>query len=109
MTEKEFQVEAERELRQAIYLRRSACSAEGVQLALEAFIRDAGLNPDELLKPPLRESINSSAYCPLCLSQFLIDEGECPDCTDVQLEKYSSKDELRGRTTAVSPEGTPRS
>jgi hypothetical protein len=109
MTEKEFQVEAERELRQAIYLRRSAWSAEGVQLALEAFIRDAGLNPDELLKPPLRESINSSAYCPLCLSQFVIDEGECPDCTGVQLKKYSSRNELRGRTTAVSSEGTPRS
>jgi hypothetical protein len=89
MNEKEFQIEAERELRQSIYLRRSAGAAEGMQLALEAFIRDAGLNPDELLKAPLPQSPNSCAYCPLCLSQFVINEGECPDCIGVQLQKYS--------------------
>jgi len=92
MSEKEFKVEAERELRQSMYLRKSTCSGEGVQLALKAFIRDASLEPDELLKPPSRESVNSRAYCPLCLSQFMIDEGECSDCIGVPLEKYSTKD-----------------
>jgi len=91
MTHREFQVEAERELRHLTYSRRSTSSGEELQLAIEAFLRDSGLKPNELLKPPPRESANSYAYCPLCLSQFVIDQGECPDCPGVQLEKYVSK------------------
>jgi len=91
MTHREFQVEAERELRHLTYSGRSTSSGEELQLAIEAFLRDSGLKPNELLKPPPRESANSYAYCPLCLSQFVIDQGECPDCPGVRLEKYVSK------------------
>jgi hypothetical protein len=109
MSEKEFQSEAERELRESRYGRTRARSGEGGQLALDGFIRQAGLEPDELLKPPLRQSLNSCTYCPLCLSQFVIDEGECPDCIGVQLQKYSSERETNGRSVAVSAQDTRRS
>jgi hypothetical protein len=91
MTEENFRVQAERELRNSIYLGRRTRPTEGMHLALEAFLRRFGINVDELLKPPVRQSANSCTYCPLCLSQFVIDEGECPDCMGVRLEKYSSK------------------
>jgi hypothetical protein len=90
MTEENFRVQAERELRNSIYFGRTG-PTEGMQRALETFLRRIGMSVDELLKPPHRDSANSCTYCPLCLSQFVIGEGECPDCIGVRLEKYPSE------------------
>jgi hypothetical protein len=88
MSDGAFRVQAEKELRNARY--REGYSPPPMQRALEVFLHRVGLNVDDLLKPPQRESPTSSAYCPLCLSQFVVNEGECPDCTGVALERYWS-------------------
>jgi hypothetical protein len=45
------------------------------------------LKPEELLAPTQREE-NSIAYCPRCRCQFVVSEGECPDCPGVELMTF---------------------
>jgi hypothetical protein len=45
------------------------------------------LKPEELLAPAQRED-NSIAYCPRCRCQYVVSDGECPDCPGVELEKF---------------------
>lgn len=45
------------------------------------------LKPEELLAPTQREG-NSVAYCPRCRCQFVVSEGECPDCPGVELVDF---------------------
>jgi len=42
------------------------------------------LKPEDLLAPTQREE-NSISYCPRCRCQFVVSEGECPDCPGVQI------------------------
>ena len=63
-------------------------SREGMRRALESFLAKNGMPQEELLRPPLRESGNCRTYCPLCLAQFVLAEGECPDCGEVQLKTF---------------------
>lgn len=42
------------------------------------------LKPEELLAPAQREE-NSIAYCPRCRYQYVVSDGECPDCPGVEL------------------------
>jgi hypothetical protein len=48
---------------------------------------DRFLKPEELLAPAQREE-NSIAYCPRCRCQFVVSEGECPDCPGVELVEF---------------------
>jgi hypothetical protein len=48
---------------------------------------DRFLKPEELLAPTQREE-NSIAYCPRCRCQFVVSEGECPDCPGVELVEF---------------------
>ena len=48
---------------------------------------DRFLKPEELLAPTQREE-NSIAYCPRCHCQFVVSEGECPDCPGVELVSF---------------------
>jgi len=45
------------------------------------------LTPEELLAPTQREE-NSIAYCPRCRCQYVVTDGECPDCPGVELENF---------------------
>ena len=45
------------------------------------------LKPEDLLAPTQREE-NSISYCPRCRCQFVVSEGECPDCPGVQLVEF---------------------
>jgi len=45
------------------------------------------LTPEELLAPTQREE-NSIAYCPRCRCQYVVSDGECPDCPGVELENF---------------------
>jgi len=45
------------------------------------------LKPEDLLAPTQREE-NSISYCPRCRCQFVVGEGECPDCPGVQLVDF---------------------
>jgi hypothetical protein len=82
--------QAERTLRQSLFRTDDdATSSEAaMRRALEAFLVKIGMPSQELLNAPQRESENCQTYCPLCLAQFVLAEGECPDCGDVQLKTF---------------------
>jgi len=90
LSKEESRVQAERNLRQSFFRtdRDAAASDAVMQRALESFLTKTGMPRAELLRPPLRESENCRTYCPLCLAQFVLAEGECPDCGEVQLEEF---------------------
>jgi hypothetical protein len=49
------------------------------------YITDVANLKDELLIPPPPDDSTVRAYCPRCLSQFMQEEGDCPDCPGVSL------------------------
>ncbi len=53
--------------------------------ALEAHLRAAGVDPQSLLAAPPALEEGMRAYCPRCLAQNLMAEGDCPDCPGVAL------------------------
>jgi hypothetical protein len=86
----DFRIQAERNLRQSLFRTDGDANFSDAPMrrALESFLMKIGMPPEELLIAPLRESENCQTYCPLCLAQFVIAEGECPDCGDIQLKKF---------------------
>jgi len=90
LSNKESRAQAERILRQASFrIEESGDSSDlSMRRALENFLRKNGMPPEELLQAPKRESENCQSYCPLCLAQFVLVEGQCPDCGDVTLKKF---------------------
>jgi hypothetical protein len=60
---------------------------EQLKVCLDHVKKGRYLKPEELLAPSQREE-NSISYCPRCRCQFVVSEGECPDCPDVELAKF---------------------
>lgn len=52
---------------------------QALQKAMERIIRQKDLDPDELLRPPERES-GCVVYCPRCMAQYTKQREECSDC-----------------------------
>jgi hypothetical protein len=90
LSKKDFRVEAERTLRRSLFRTDQdvTSSDTAMRRALQAFLMKTGMPPEQLLNPPHRESENCQTYCPLCLAQFVLAEGECPDCGDIQLKAF---------------------
>jgi len=90
LSKEDARAQAERNLRQSLFRtdRDAASSDAAMGRALESFLAKNGIPREELLRPPRRESQNCQTYCPLCLAQFVLAEGECPDCGDVQLKQF---------------------
>jgi hypothetical protein len=90
LSREEYRVQADWHFRQALFrMDWNLSSSDAPMLrVLQTFLMKIGLPPEELLAPPPRESQNCQTYCPLCLSQFVIAEGVCPDCGDFQLKKF---------------------
>jgi len=55
---------------------------EQLRVCLDQVKKGRYLKPEELLSPTQREE-NSISYCPRCRYQFVVGEGECPDCPGV--------------------------
>ena len=55
------------------------------QAAVDGLLRNAGINPDELLQPPAALDETCHAYCPRCETQFTALDGVCADCGGVAL------------------------
>ena len=93
LSKEDARAQAERNLRQSLFRtdRDAASSDAAMRRALESFLAKNGIAREELLRPPRRESQNCQTYCPLCLAQFVLAEGECPDCGDVQLKQFLPK------------------
>jgi hypothetical protein len=98
LSKEESRVLAERSLRQAMFRMDGdpTSSDPAVRRALEAFLAKNGMLLEQLLRPPQRESENCLTYCPLCLAQFVLAEGECPDCGDVPLKEFPPGSESAG-------------
>ena len=62
-------------------------ASEQLNVCLEKVKKGRFLKPEELLAPTQREE-NSISYCPRCRCQFVVAEGECPDCPGVELEEF---------------------
>jgi len=89
LSKEDARVQAERTLRQNLFRAGTEASSDAaMRRALESFLARNGMPREELLRPPPRESQNCRTYCPLCLAQFVLAEGECPDCGDVQLKQF---------------------
>jgi hypothetical protein len=90
LSKEESRVQAERHFRQVLFrMDWNVTSSDApMRRVLESFLMKNGIPPEELLSAPQRESENCETYCPLCLAQFVLAEGECPDCGDVQLKKF---------------------
>src|SRR5258708_38751069 len=90
LSREDARAQAERNLRQSLFRTDgdAASSDAAMRRALESFLAKNGMPREELLRPPRRESQNCQTYCPLCLAQFVLAEGECPDCGDVQLKQF---------------------
>ena len=56
-----------------------------LQQVVERFLKQSGINPDELAKLPKRADETCQSYCPRCEAQFTTVTGTCPDCGGVTL------------------------
>lgn len=64
----------------------------------EQFLQEAGLQPENVLSPPLPGEPANRSYCPRCNTQFLREGGTCLDCGGRSLWPLS------GRQLAVEPQ-----
>jgi hypothetical protein len=90
LSKEESRILAERNLRQSTFpMPGDATSSDAaMRRVLQSFLLRNGMPPEDLLRPPHRESENCLTYCPLCLAQFVLPVGDCPDCGDVHLKKF---------------------
>ena len=79
----EFRSFAARELRTAKFLHHD----EFLLRFLNDFLSQNGIHPDSLFASPLREG-SSQSYCPVCLTQYTVPEGNCKDCRDTPLVHF---------------------
>ena len=56
--------------------------------AAEQFLKQSGLEPDELCKPPTPADESCRAYCPRCRAQFTTPTGNCADCGGLALVSF---------------------
>ena len=64
---------------------------------VERFVARTEDDSAMLLNSPGPDSIETRAYCPRCLAQFVIEEGECDDCGGRSLEKIPPPDTATAR------------
>ena len=60
---------------------------EQLRLALEGMLHEAGIDPQELTRPPSAEG-DARSYCPRCDAQYTMDEGTCADCGGLELRPF---------------------
>lgn len=59
-----------------------------LQQATEQLLKQSGLEPDELCKPPTPADESCRAYCPRCGAQFTTPSGNCMDCGGLALVAF---------------------
>ena len=65
------------------------------QRVVGGFLKQYGLEPEELSRPPAPADETCRSYCPRCLAQFTATAGTCADCGGVALEKFVTLAEQR--------------
>lgn len=56
--------------------------------AVESFLTQSGVEPDELCRPPASMDASCRAYCPRCRAQFTKASGTCVDCGGLALVAF---------------------
>jgi hypothetical protein len=85
LPKKEFLEFAGSELRKTKYI-----SSDSTLLQfLTEFLRQQQIDLLSLLAPPTPESKHCRSFCPVCLTQYVIDRGVCQDCGQIALEAFS--------------------
>ncbi len=51
-----------------------------------SYLEGININIDDLAGPPPAMDDSTRSYCPRCLHQYSIEEGDCPDCHGVSLK-----------------------
>jgi len=62
-------------------------ASEQLNVCMDHVKKGRYLKPEELLAPTQREE-NSISYCPRCRCQYVVNDGECPDCPGVELAEF---------------------
>jgi len=62
-----------------------------LQREVEGLLAKAGLDPEELIRPPMPAESGCLSYCPRCLAQFTISAGACEDCGGIPLVPFAAK------------------
>jgi len=62
-------------------------ASEQLNVCMDQVKKGRYLKPQELLAPAQREE-NSISYCPRCRCQYVVTDGECPDCPGVELVDF---------------------
>src|SRR5205807_13060 len=57
--------------------------------AMEKFLKQGGLDPEELAQAPLPSDDTCRSYCPRCLAQYTNSQGACADCGGLPLVAFS--------------------
>jgi hypothetical protein len=75
---------AEKELRRIKFLTRDAI----LEKYITGFLSAHKFDLQSLLKPPTPDDARSRTYCPACLTQYVVEEGACQECSGVHLQKF---------------------
>jgi hypothetical protein len=62
-----------------------------LQQAVEGFLAQGGVRPDELAQPPTPNDETCRSYCPRCLAQFTTSEGSCADCGGLARVSFATR------------------
>jgi hypothetical protein len=87
LPETEFLEFAGVELRKAKFLSGDATLLQ----VLTEFLARQKVDVESLLGPPHPENLHSLSFCPVCLTQYVIDAGVCKDCDNVPLHAFAAK------------------
>jgi hypothetical protein len=82
LSEEHFLQFAEKELRRTKFITHDAI----LEKSIAAFLSGQKFDPQSLLQPPAPADARSRAYCPACLTQYVIEEGTCDDCGGTSLQ-----------------------
>lgn len=58
--------------------------------AAEQLLKQSGLSPEELSRPPQPGEATSRAFCPRCHAQFTTPTGQCADCGGLPLVAFAA-------------------
>jgi hypothetical protein len=56
---------------------------------MEQFLKQNGIQPEELCRPPAPTDESCRAFCPRCGAQFTTAKGNCADCGGLALVAFA--------------------
>lgn len=63
---------------------------ERLSRAYQKLLREVGIDPADLERPPTPSNATARSYCPRCLEEYVEDSGACPDCQSVERRPFAA-------------------